>query len=200
LIDENKNNRLASDEEILKAARGVLNIQSTLDIRIAEVKNNTLKMALIPSRWREFDNFLSISKASWRELKYYADDGSVNTDLSTIPNDKGGIYVYVVKTGLPLNYSEIIMYVGRAQNNEDTQNLRKRVMHYSSEAKDIYRGRKSIRDLFNKYKEYLYVDYLPLEHNEDIEKLEKEIIAGIVPPFNDDVIQKSLKEGKKMFA
>ena len=200
MIDEIKSNRLASDEEILKAARGVLNIQSTLDIRIAEVKNNTLKMALIPARWREFDNFLNISKASWQELKYYADDGSVNTDLSTIPNDKGGIYVYVVKTGFPLNYSEIIMYVGRAQNNEDTQNLRKRVMHYSSEAKDIYRGRKSIRDLFNKYKEYLYVDYLPLEHNEDIEKLEKEIIAGIVPPFNDDVIQKSLKEGKKMFA
>ena len=35
------------------------------------------------------------------------------------------------------------------------------------------------------WKEYLYVRYLPLESNELIDKMEKELIKAILPPFND---------------
>ena len=82
---------------------------------------------------------------------------------------------------------------------DPSQNLRKRVSSYFYEAQNIYNGRTSIRKLFKQYAPYLYVLYLALDRNEDIDKLEKELIVAVIPPFNKDLVQKSLKEGRGAF-
>lgn len=198
MIDEQAMNRVATDEELLAYVRKS-GIRTVLDIRIQEVKDNTFKFSLIPSRWSEYEDFLNIGETDWKEYKYFDELGNVSEEVKKMPNDKGGIYLYVVKPPVPIKYTPIIMYVGRAHNNGNSQNLRKRVINYAREAKDLYRGRQSVRLLFSRYAEHLYVMYIPLDKNADIDRLEKELISVIVPACNKDLIQKSLKEGRNAF-
>lgn len=198
MFDEESGNRRATDKELLEYAKR-FGPETLLDIRAAEVKDNTFKCSFVASRWEAYDNFLALSENNWRECKYYDDASHVSDDVRKIPHDKGGIYMYVVKPPIPVPYMPMIMYIGRARNNGKTQNLAKRVGSYDNEAHNVYRGRKWIRKLFRNYAEYLYVLYLPLDRNEDIDKLEKELIVAVIPPFNEDLIQKSLKEGRGAF-
>lgn len=198
MLDERSDNRLATDEELLAYVKKA-GIQTILDIRIQEVKDNTFKFSLVPNRWDEYQNFLSITEKDWDECKYFDETGKISEEVRNIPNDKGGIYLYIVKPPVPIKYMPMIMYVGRAHNNGKSQNLRKRVSNYAREANDWYRGRKSVRFLFSKYAKYLHVMYIALEKNADIDRLEKELITAIVPACNKDLIQVSLKEGRAAF-
>lgn len=198
VVDEKTNDRLATDEELLSYMKKT-GIKTILDIRIQEVKDNTFMFSLVPNHWEEFENFLNITEDDWEEYKYFNESGEVSEEVKNIPNNKGGIYLYVVKPPVPIRYMPIIMYVGRAHNNGNSQNLRKRVNNYAREAKDFYRGRKAVRSLFSKYAEYLHVMYISLDKNEDIDRLEKELISAIVPACNRELIQVSLKEGRSAF-
>lgn len=198
MLDEKAFNRKATDAELLSYMKS-LGIETILDIRIQEVKDNTFQFSMIPSRWDEYENFLDIMQDDWAEYKYFDESGEVSVEVKRLPNDKGGIYLYVVKPPIPINYTPVIMYIGRAHNNGKSQNLRKRVNNYAREAQDLYRGRKSIRSLFAKYAEYLHVMYIALENNEDIDRLEKEMISAIVPACNRELMQVSLKEGRAAF-
>ena len=133
-------------------------------------------------------------------IKYFDNKGEKNKELFDIPNDKGGIYIYYINPeGIPIDNYFCIMYVGRAHYGEGTQNLRKRVISYETESKDLYKGRIKIRELFNRYKEYLYVMYKTIDGNNNIDRFEKELTTAIVPPVNSDLFQKALKDEANMF-
>lgn len=198
MFDETSGNRLATDEELLDYVRNA-GIETVLDIRTKIAEQNTFEFSFVPSRWDEYDDFLGLSKNRWKECKYYDELSHVSQEVRNIPCDKGGIYMYVVKPPIDIPYMPVIMYIGRARNNGEKQNLRKRVNSYFYEAQNIYNGRNSIRKLFKQYAPYLYVVYLPLDRNEDIDKLEKELIVAVIPPFNKDLVQKSLREGREAF-
>ena len=198
MIDERANNRPATDEELLDFVRAQ-GIKTTLDIRIQEVRNNTFRFSLIPSRWKEYKNVLHLTEDDWLECKYFNESNHIHKNIQQIPNNKGGIYMYVIKPPLTIRYMPIIMYIGRAHNDGEKQNLRKRIRKYLYESQNIYNGRVSIRTLFDRYAEYLYVMYTPLDDNGEIDQLEENLISAIVPPFNHDLIQKSLKEGRHAF-
>lgn len=197
MFDEIRENRELTEQEILDYHKKN-GMKTLLDMRIQDVKDNTYKIVLRSSGWHEYDDFLNIDVNDWQERKYFDDEGKISERISDIPNDKGGIYIYVVKPPVPIRYTPVIMYIGRAHNNGPSQNLRKRVKHYEKEADDLYRGRMTVRKLFHKYRDYLYVMYLPLENNDDIDRLERELITCLVPTDNKDLIQKSLKEGRSM--
>ena len=41
--------------------------------------------------------------------------------------------------------------------------------------------------------------YIQMDNNDDIDKLEKELVSATVPPINDDLMQPSLKKAAKMW-
>ena len=199
MIDERANDRLATDEDLLDFTRE-MGIKTINDIKRYEVRNNTFPLSLLPSQWEKYNNFLNLTENDWLECKYFDQTNHVNErNIKQIPNDKGGIYMYVVKPPLPIRYIPVIMYVGRAHSNGKKQNLRKRIREYLRESDDVYNGRTSIRTLFARYAKYLHVVYAPLDNNEEIDKLEKALISCIIPPLNRDLTQKSLREGRNAF-
>ena len=198
MIDEKTTNRSATDEELLDFAK-TIGIKTLADIETQEVRISTFPFSLVPSRWKEFKNVLNLTEADWSECKYFDRPNHVNDSIRQIPNNKGGIYMYVVKPPLPVRYMSTIMYVGRAHSNGTKQNLRKRIREYLYESRNVCDGRTSIRALFDRYADYLHVVYLPLENNDEIDQLEKSLIRTIIPPFNQDLTQKSLRDGRNAF-
>lgn len=72
-------------------------------------------------------------------------------------------------------------YIGRAKKTK-YQNLRKRISEYARE-----KERLKIVNMKRFWSPYLYVQYLPLplESNECIDELEKELIKAILPPLDE---------------
>ena len=175
-------------------------IENLNDLQATMISNLTYEFKLVPDAWKSFDNFLGIKKTDWTKIKYYNSDGTKNDDLLSIPNDKGGIYIYYIQPeGVPVDNLFFVMYVGRAHYGEKTQNLRKRVNSYDREANNPYKGRPSIRSLFKRYKAYLYVMYVTVDGNDKIDQLEQELTVAINPPINSDLFHPSLKAERNMF-
>lgn len=199
MVDEKSTNAPISESDLLDFVKRV-GLETIQDLRTEEAKILTFKIHPVPARWEEYDNFYGLKAEDWKCVKFYDESGNVSDEVKRIPSDKGGIYIYVVKPViLPIAECAYIMYIGRAHNNGKSINLRKRVFHYINESNDMYKGRIQIRKLFNIYKKYLYVMYIQMDNNDDIDKLEKELVSAIVPPINDDLMQPSLKKAAKMW-
>lgn len=198
MLEDKRLDDAASAEDIKKYMKS-LGITTLNDLQASMIRNLTVEIKLVPEAWKSFDNFLGIKESDWTKIKYYK-DGKKNEELAKIPNDSGGIYVYYIQPeGVPVDNYHIIMYVGRAHYGEGTQNLRKRVYSYDGEANDVYKGRASIRGLFSRYREYLYVMYVPVDGNDNIDRLERELTVALDPPVNSDLFHQSLKTERKMF-
>lgn len=196
MFNEDNARQKVSEEDLLDFVK---NIHTVGDLRTAKIRNSTYKIVLSTMLWKEYDDFLNIKPDDWQELKYFDANGEKNKQLNSIPNDKGGIYIYLVKPPIPIRYIDTILYVGRARSNGETQNLRKRINHYNTEKNDYINGRPTIRTIFNEYSDYLYVMYYPLDDNDKIDKLESELISAIAPTANKDLKQKALKDGRDSF-
>ena len=48
--------------------------------------------------------------------------------------------------------------------------------------------------------EYLYIRYLPLTDDLELEKIEAELINKILPPFNDKIPDKKIRDAVKAFS
>ena len=147
------------------------------------IKIHELPFVLNPDNsWQSFDKdkFGSIISNTWYEEKFLDDaTGSLNDNLTSLPKDKGGIYIFVAKPNIIPDTHMYILYVGRALST-DSQNLRKRVKTYIKDT------RPRVEKMRKKWGNYLYIKYLPLSDNRMIEELEKELIRVIYPPCNID--------------
>ena len=145
------------------------------------IKISELPFVLNPNdAWESFDTlkFESIMNGSWFEEKFLNNTtGELNNNLKSIPNDKGGIYVFIAKPNVIPDIHMYILYIGRALSTP-SQNLRKRLRNY------IKDSRPRIEMMRSKWGKYLYIRYLPLTDNEIIEALEEELTRVIHPPCN----------------
>lgn len=133
------------------------------------------------NEWQDFpDELKRIVNRPWSEIKYFLGD-TLNPEINTVPNNCGGIYLFCIKPNVIPDVHLYLAYIGRAQNTQ-YQNLRKRVKEYATEV-----TRPNICELKRHWGSYLYLRYLPLptENNDCINRLEKELIKTILPPFND---------------
>lgn len=149
------------------------------------VKLHKVQFVLNPdNEWARFpDHLKPVVNQQWTEFKYFIEDTAViNPEVSNIPNDCGGIYLFYIKPDVIPSIHHYLAYIGRAKKTQ-YQNLRKRVREYASETK-----RPKICDMKRFWGSYLYVRYLPLpsEDNDCIDELEKELIKAVLPPFNDE--------------
>ena len=149
------------------------------------IKTHRVTFVLNPlDEWRKFPEHLKqIVERPWTEFKYYIDEAAdrINPAIAAIPNNCGGIYLFIIKPNLIPDVHLYLAYIGRAHSTEH-QNLRKRVKEYANEM-----DRLKIVMMKQFWSPYLYVRYLPLpaESNECIDELEEELIKAALPPFND---------------
>lgn len=147
-----------------------------------KIKDKRLYFVLNPDNvWDKFDNSLkAIVKSEWKEVKFLDDNGEkLHTDMNKLPNDYGGIYVFVLKPEIIPKTHMYILYIGRCKYTTH-QNLRKRCCEYFNE-----KSRPKISAMIHLWGKYLYIRYLPLKDNGIIKKLEDELIRTIYPPCND---------------
>lgn len=145
------------------------------------IKGNTLHITLNPQNcWNTFDHKFDsiINSDEWCEIKFLNDtaDG-INDDISKVPSDKGGIYLFVLHPDIVPKVHRYILYVGRVKSTPQ-QNLRKRFREYVKDQ------RSDILLMRENWGKDLYIRYLPLTDNDIISALEEELIRVIIPPCN----------------
>lgn len=147
--------------------------------------------------WDSFDSDIlkMVSPPNtWNEVKLLDSNGHKNSQMNTIPNNTGGIYLFLAKTHILPESHMYLMYVGRAHCTA-TQNLRKRCCRYPTEEK-----RPKIQRMVQQWGQYLYVKYLPLRDNRKIDTIEAELINKILPPFNDEIPDQNISAAVKAFS
>lgn len=156
-----------------------------------------------PNRWNEIPSTVfssMLEEGHWSKLIKYLDkdNNDISPEINSIPDNKGGVYIFFI-VGPTLPFIErYIAYIGRAQSTPH-QNIRKRVKEYLRESNKV-NGRHKIVELFKHWKDYLYLMYFECEDNEQIVQLEGCLIHSILPPFNDDIPYKiEIKTPQKAF-
>ena len=159
----------------------------------------TNSFILSPELWGKFDiSDLSINYDEWQCAKMMNDEGSLNEETFSIPNDYGGIYVYVIRPSVIPNCGEYIMYVGRALKTP-TINLRSRVRSYQKYFDEVH-DREKIHRLFSQWGQYVYVRYLPVNStNDEIKVLEARLISSLVPQCNANIPIHTVKQAVNAF-
>lgn len=152
-----------------------------------------------PPNWLKFNNVnLDLDFNNWGKIKYLTDDGnSLNEAVEEIPNNRGGLYLFFINCNVINGITSFPFYIGRAQYTEH-QNLRKRVKEYfhhyanNDERPKIYK-------MLALWGPELHLAYFPVNNNDQIVNIEKEIINSLLLPMNDLIPNKTLKDAKKAF-
>lgn len=148
----------------------------------AEIKTHKLTFVLNPKDvWASFDKrFVSVINKDWNEIKFLNSNGDgINPAInSLVPNDSGGIYIFIIRTDIIPEVHRYILYIGRVKKT-DNQNLRKRLREYITDT------RPKIVLMRETWGKDIYIKFLPINDNLVIEELEEELIRVVVPPCND---------------
>ena len=178
-----------------------------MDYEIDVIENSVAKskksFVLSAVLWDSFDE--SIKSAlhlnyNWQEVKLLDENGCVNNEINTVPNDSGGIYIFMAKPCILPDFHNYLMYIGKSSKTE-SRSLRIRLREYFYEKENINK-RPKVRRMLNEWGKYLYIRYLPLcgFENSMIERIESELINKILPPFNDIIPDKTIRNVVKAFA
>jgi hypothetical protein len=163
---------------------------------IDDMAKPLVRFRLNTSLWGSFDsNILNIIShpQSWVEVELLAPDGTRHPQLRTIPNNKGGIYLFLAKPNILPESCLYLMYIGRAFITSE-ENLRERCSKYPSEKKHP-----KIKRMIEQWGQYLYIRYLPLDDNDRIDIVERELVNKILPPFNDEIPDQKISAAVKAF-
>lgn len=160
-----------------------------------DLPNHTIKFTLSPILWENADEINRFfSPLRMNKIKFFNDDGSsINSDIRTVPDDKGGIYFFILKNDVLPDLSSHIMYIGRAHLS-DNQNLRKRCREYFTKYYKDHTMRPHIYNMLNKWTKHLYLYFIELTDNNEIDEIEKKLINNIVPPFNHDIPSTTIRQ------
>lgn len=165
-----------------------------------DLETVTRPFTLSPELWSKFtiSDLSDVDFTQWRSVKLL-ENGDFSTQLSMIPAEYGGIYVYCIEPHIIPAAGSYIMYIGKATKTA-TENLKNRVRSYRSCLTDR-ETRPRLHKLFEKWGEYVYVHYLPVAGSkEEITALEDRLIAAFgKPPCNSEIRIKSVKTAVKAF-
>ncbi|HET8858648.1 hypothetical protein [Marivirga sp.] len=164
-----------------------------------ELRNHTVGFKLYPPLWNEFDIPIEImNQLNWKEHKFLNALGNdFSSEVKNLPNNKGGIYLFIIKSNVLPEISEYLAYIGRVQLT-DSHNFRVRCKKYFREyLNDTERPK--ITTMLEFFKHNLYLRYAEIEDNELIVELESKLINSLIPPFNDLIPEKRIRDAVKAF-
>lgn len=156
--------------------------------------NHTIKFTLSPTLWIDsVDINTFFSHHTIHNIKFFNEDCSaINSDITNLPTDKGGVYFFILKNDVLPELSSHIMYVGRAHSTHH-QNLRKRCREYFTKYYKDHTERPHIYTMLNNWCKNLYLYFIELTDNDKIDEIEKKLINNLIPPFNHDIPHVDLK-------
>ncbi|MCH5250505.1 MAG: hypothetical protein J1E98_11250 [Lachnospiraceae bacterium] len=145
-------------------------------------KELTLDFQLNVDKWNTVNQEVKdIVSTGWEKIKFLNEEGRIdNQDILKVPDNMGGVYVFLLQPDIIPNMHLYIMYIGRARRKTEFS-LRKRCKAY---LKDTRPQIAYMREVWGKN---LYFYYLPLENDDTIDKVEKELIRVIIPPCNSQI-------------
>ena len=158
------------------------------------------QFVLSPELWGKFkiSDLPGVDFSNWKEEKLI-DNGKFSSELTNIPTEYGGIYVYSIEPNIIPNVGCYVMYIGKASKTKH-ENLRYRVQSYSKQLGDDY-DRERLHRLFIKWGEYVHVHYLTVDADSDvITALEDRLIAAFgKPQCNAEIRITSVKRAIRAF-
>lgn len=147
--------------------------------------------------WSDFDrDLLNLHEQDWKEVKFLNDTGEeMSPEMNDLPSDQGGIYFFYIKSNV-IPGNAYLVYIGRAFCT-DSQNIKKRCRSYFQK---YLKERPKIRRMIRTWGKHLHLKYICLNDNELIGKLEAELINTILPPLNDSIPDKIIRDAVKAFS
>lgn len=165
-----------------------------------KIKQHEVNYLLYPILWNDFD-FTTLLKVNpiWKdEIKFLNDVGDdISDEMKALPDDKGGIYIFIIRCSVLPTISDYLAYIGRAQLS-DSHSLKVRCRKYFYEYVGVD-GRPKITRMIGQWGKDLYLKYAELDDNDDTVKLEAQLINAILPPFNDEIPDKTIKQAVNAF-
>ncbi len=150
-----------------------------------------LEFELDLEKWNDIDPKIeAVVQGNWESVKFLNDQGdALNQDMDNIPDNQGGIYMFLLKPNIIPNKHIYILYIGRARRKME-YSLRKRCKTYLTDSRQMIAYMREVwgRDL--------YIDYLPLNDDELIEQVERELLRVIIPPCNTQIPEYNITVGK----
>lgn len=165
-------------------------IPDEIDI-FQSICTSKIPFTINPVLWDSFSERVRlIVNNDWKEIKFLDGVDKINPMITSLPDNMGGIYLFIAKPDFIPNTHMYLMYIGRARLTSN-QNLRKRCREYIND------NRPKVTRMISNWGKYLYIKYLPLDiDNNLIDEVEAELINKILPPFNsmipDQKIQKAV--------
>lgn len=153
------------------------------------------KFGLNIDKWDTMKETVKAAISSgWQSIKYLNEEGTgVNPEIKQIPNDCGGIYVFLLKPDKIPQLHRYIMYIGRARRASNFS-LRQRCAQYINDS------RPKVADMMSCWGKELYLFYLPIKDSDDfIDQVERELIRVIIPPCNSNIPDHYILPEEKMF-
>lgn len=135
-----------------------------------------------------------VSSLAWQAVAYNA------TDLTPIPDDRRGIYAFVVREhNAFLPPHGYVMYIGIAGRDSE-RSLRERFADYHNHSKVAKRMR--VARMIALWKDVLWFYFTPVDDemsSTDLESLEKQLNAALMPPVTEGDIEATIKNARKAF-
>lgn len=126
----------------------------------------------------------SIDLNQMRKVKYFdSDNYSLSKEIDELPTRQGGIYIYSIENTL-FPFGSYIMYVGRARKTEKHSLKARARSHYYKYLN--HEENERLERLFDNWKPYVYISYLPIDGNEIVDVVEKQLITALTPPCNKE--------------
>jgi hypothetical protein len=149
-----------------------------------ELKLRKVGFFMHPDLWDKHKPVhLKAIRSNWTKIKYLNDAGDdFHNDVDNIPDNLGGIYLFVIRCPVMDEITEFLVYVGRAQKT-DKQNLKKRCKEYFQKYSNS-KERPKITRMFKYWKNHLYLYYQTFSTNQEIIDVEDQLIDCLIPPFN----------------
>ena len=142
----------------------------------------TLPFELNIDKWETVSaDVKEVISSEWQNIKFLNEDGTkINEDIVNVPDDCGGVYLFLLKPDIITGLHRYIMYIGRARRG-NSFSLRKRCRSYLNDTRPLIAY---MRELWGKD---LYFFYLPMDDDAFISKVEKELLRVIIPPCNTQI-------------
>lgn len=168
--------------------------------RKERIKSLTFEFKMIPDLWNELndpDNILKTLK--WEEVPYLeSGKAGFSEGVKNLPEDCGGIYLFIIKSPILPGVSEYLAYIGRAKKTK-SHNLKVRCHKYLYDYVSGENEREKVSDMMHYFQNYLHLRFAKLTGNDKIDFIEAELINAILPPFNDAVPKKKIHSPKPAF-
>ena len=142
-------------------------------------KTRKLLVCLDPEKWKKHFLFDSIPDEKWITVKYLNSKGKESSDFLKIPDDAGGVFMWLIKPKKVPNFNlSVIVCICFAETG-----VLRTIRQFIENSERQYRGEISVKNMFDLYSNDLFVSYYADETRADFVDICVELNEMIDPPI-----------------